>query len=106
MRAWVRSGRSRVARSLPLTLGSYLGVLAHARDVEYVRSLGATEPADAKAERFEVRFQGRPESCSTRSAARRLGRSFDVLVPGDVLVSAAAPPDPEGAARRGARAEG
>jgi NADPH:quinone reductase-like Zn-dependent oxidoreductase len=85
----------RVAREVVATASS--------DDIEYVRSLGANRVVDAKQSRFEkiltdIDVVLDPIGGDTQE------RSFAVLKPGGVLVSAVSAPDQQTAARHGVRA--
>lgn len=75
---------------------------AHARDLEYVRSLGASRVIDPHATPFEESVQNADVVLDT-VGGEVLTRSFAVLKPGGVLVSSAAKPDDEQAARHRVR---
>lgn len=83
--------------------GAEVVATAYARDADFVRSLGAARVIDPRAERFEDEVKDVAVVLDTLGG-ETLARSFAVLAPGGVLVSAVAPPDPEEAARRGVRA--
>lgn len=83
--------------------GAEVVATAYARDADFVRSLGAARVIDPQAERFEDEVKDVAVVIDTLGG-ETLARSFAVLAPGGVLVSSAAPPDPEEAARRGVRA--
>jgi NADPH:quinone reductase-like Zn-dependent oxidoreductase len=85
----------RVAREVVAT--------AYTADVEYVRALGADRVIDVRKSRFEEELSGIDVVLDTIGGDTQ-DRSFAVLKPGGVLVSAVAAPDQETAARHGVRA--
>lgn len=76
---------------------------ADARDVEAVRGLGAHEVIDYRAVRFEDAVSG-IDAVIDLVGGEVQSRSFAVLRPGGVLVSAVSKPDEEAARRHGVRA--
>ena len=68
------------------------------RDVDYVKALGADRVIDVKTARFEDAVKDADVVIDT-VGGEALDRSFEVLKPGGVLVSSAAKPDQEKAAR-------
>jgi NADPH:quinone reductase-like Zn-dependent oxidoreductase len=72
-------------------------------DVDYAHGLGADQVVDVRTARFEEQVQPVDVVVDT-VGGDALARSFDVLAPGGVLVSAVATPDQERAARLGVRA--
>ena len=76
---------------------------ASADDAGYVRDLGADRVVDFRAGRFED-VTGPVQAVIDTVGGAVQQRSFDVLRPGGVLVSAVSRPDPAAAARRGVRA--
>ena len=76
---------------------------AFPKDLEYVRALGADRVIDVKASRFEEELTDIDVVLDTIGGDTQ-DRSFAVLKPGGVLVSAVAPPDQQKAARHGVRA--
>ncbi len=75
---------------------------AGAGDVAYVRGLGANDVTDYRAEWFEDRARG-VDAVIDLVGGETQRRSFGVLKPGGVLVSAVSEPDREAAARSGVR---
>jgi NADPH:quinone reductase-like Zn-dependent oxidoreductase len=73
------------------------------KDVAYVRSLGADEVIDHRTTRFED-VAGKVDAVIDLVGGETQQRSFAVLKPGGVLVSAVAPPDQALAAAAGTRA--
>ena len=82
--------------------GAEVIATAFARDVDYVRSLGADHVIDAQALCFEERVKDVDVVIDT-VGGETLDRSFEVLKPGGVLVSSVALPDQVKAARRRVR---
>ncbi|HEY4250772.1 MAG TPA: NADP-dependent oxidoreductase [Roseomonas sp.] len=76
---------------------------AGARDLAHTRSLGADEVIDFRSERFEDRARD-VDAVIDLVGGETQRRSFAVLRPGGVLVSAVSPPDQDAAARHGVRA--
>lgn len=72
-------------------------------DLDYVRGLGADEVVDFRATRFED-VTGPVDVVIDLVGGDTQARSFSVLKPGGVLVSAVSRPDAQQAARRGVRA--
>jgi NADPH:quinone reductase-like Zn-dependent oxidoreductase len=132
--AWIRSGRSVLPQPLPLTLGSDVaGLVEHvgvgvsqfragdavfgatnarftggyatalSADVAYVQTLGADRVIDVQKSRFEEGLTDVDVVLDTIGGDTQ-DRSFSVLKPGGVLVSAVAAPDEQKAARHGVRA--
>jgi NADPH:quinone reductase-like Zn-dependent oxidoreductase len=94
----------RVAREVVAT--------AYSADVEYVRTLGADRVIDVQKARFEEALSGvwfeeiqtAVDVVLDTIGGETQDRSFAVLKPGGVLVSAVAAPDQQKAARHGVRA--
>ena len=76
---------------------------ANARDFEAVRDLGAQEVIDYRAVRFEDALSG-IDAVIDLVGGEVQARSFAVLRPGGILVSAVSKPDQEAATRHGVRA--
>ena len=76
---------------------------AFSRDVDYVRSLGADQVIDVQRARFEDVVAGVDVVLDTVGGETQ-DRSFAVLKPGGIMVSAVAPPDQRKAARHSVRA--
>ena len=76
---------------------------ANARDFEAVRGLGAQEVIDYRAVRFEDAVSG-IDAVIDLVGGEVQARSFAVLRPGGILVSAVSKPDQEAATRHGVRA--
>jgi NADPH:quinone reductase-like Zn-dependent oxidoreductase len=76
---------------------------ANARDVEAVHGLGAQEVIDYRAVRFEDAVTG-IDAVIDLVGGKVQARSFAVLRPGGILVSAVSEPDQETATRHGVRA--
>ena len=74
-----------------------------ARDVDYVRSLGAAEVLDADRVAFD-QVVGGVDAVLDTLGGEVLRKSFGVVKPGGAVVSAVSPPDPGEAKRRGIRA--
>jgi NADPH:quinone reductase-like Zn-dependent oxidoreductase len=72
-------------------------------DIEYVKRLGADRVIDVRATRFDDVLTGLDVVLDTIGGDTQ-DRSFSVLKPGGILVSAVAAPDQEKAARHGVRA--
>jgi NADPH:quinone reductase-like Zn-dependent oxidoreductase len=93
--------------SLAVQLAKHSGVrviaTASAQDAEYVRSLGADDVIDYKATPFERAVSGVDAVLDT-IGGETLERSFAVVKNGGVIVSSAAEPSQDEAARRGVRA--
>ena len=96
-------------------VGAYAVQLAHrarlrvigtagARDLDFVRQLGADQVIDFRAARFEDIVSGLDAVIDLVGGAVQQ-RSFSVLRPGGTLVSVVSPPDHNAAARHGIRAE-
>ena len=83
--------------------GLHVIATANARDVEAVRGLGAQEVIDYGAVRFEDAVSG-IDAVIDLVGGEVQARSFAVLRPGGVLVSAVSMPDQEAATRHGVRA--
>jgi NADPH:quinone reductase-like Zn-dependent oxidoreductase len=90
------------AVQLAAHLGAHVTATAGARDREFVTGLGADEVIDYANERFEDRT-GPVDVVLDLVGGETQDRSWSVIRPGGVLVSAAAPPDPEQAAAHEAR---
>lgn len=92
------------AYAVQLAKAARARVLATARggDVEFVRGLGADVVIDVERARFEDRAKGVDVVIDTLGGEIQT-RSFAVLAPGGVLVSAVSLPDQAEAARRGVR---
>jgi NADPH:quinone reductase-like Zn-dependent oxidoreductase len=75
---------------------------AHRKDLDSVRRLGADRVIDAQATRFEGEAKDVDVVIDT-VGGESLDRSFEVLKPGGVLVSAVSQPDQKKAAQRGVR---
>jgi NADPH:quinone reductase-like Zn-dependent oxidoreductase len=89
----------RLARRAGLRVIATVG----AREIEGVRSLGAEEVIDHRAMRFEDTVKN-VDAVIDLVGGEVQARSFEILKPGGVLVSAVSQPDQEAAARRGVRA--
>jgi NADPH:quinone reductase-like Zn-dependent oxidoreductase len=76
---------------------------ADARDIEAVRGLGAYEVIDYRTVRFEDSVSG-IDAVIDLVGGEVQARSFGVLRPGGILVSAVSKPDQEAARRHGVRA--
>jgi NADPH:quinone reductase-like Zn-dependent oxidoreductase len=74
------------------------------QDVDYVRSLGADQIIDVQTTRFEEQA-GDIDVVLDLVGGETLDRSFDVLKPGGILVSAVAIPDQEKAEQRGVQGD-
>jgi NADPH:quinone reductase-like Zn-dependent oxidoreductase len=83
--------------------GAEVFATAYTRDVDDVQTLGADYVIDVQTARFETRVTDVDVVLDT-VGGETLERSFAVLKPGGVLVSAVAKPDQEKAARAGVRA--
>lgn len=84
--------------------GAEVIATAFSQDVDYVHALHADQVIDVQSTRFEEEVGGIDLVCDL-VGGDTLDRSFEVLKPGGILVSAVAKPDPEKAARRGIRGE-
>ncbi len=82
--------------------GAEVIATAHARDVQYVRTLGADRVIDVEASRFEEEARGIDVVIDTIGGETQ-DRSFGVLKSGGTLVSSVSEPDREKAARQGIR---
>jgi NADPH:quinone reductase-like Zn-dependent oxidoreductase len=89
----------RLARRAGLRIIATVG----AREIEAVRSLGAEEVIDHRAMRFEDAVKN-VDAVIDLVGGEVQARSFEILKPGGVLVSAVSQPDQEVATRRGVRA--
>ncbi len=89
----------RLARRAGLRVIATVG----AREIEAVRSLGAEEVIDHRAMRFEDTVKN-VDAVIDLVGGEVQARSFEILKPGGVLVSAVSQPDREAATRRGVRA--
>ena len=76
---------------------------AGARDLDRLRGLGAEEVIDYRAGRFEEKAHG-VDAVIDLVGGEVQARSFAVLKPGGILVSAVSAPDQKTAARHGVRA--
>ncbi|MEA2731993.1 MAG: hypothetical protein QOF70_6468 [Acetobacteraceae bacterium] len=76
---------------------------AGAADLEYVRGLGADEVVDFRAERFEDKARA-VDAVIDLVGGETQARSFAILRPSGILVSAVSKPDQAEATRRGAPA--
>jgi NADPH:quinone reductase-like Zn-dependent oxidoreductase len=74
--------------------GAEVFATAYARDVGFVRSLGADRVIDVQTERFDEVVKNADVVLDTLGG-ETLARSFAVVKPGGVLVSSVANPDPE-----------
>ena len=83
--------------------GLRIWATAGARDIPFVKSLGADEAIDFRAERFENRANGLDAVIDLVGGETQL-RSFAVLKPGGALVSAVSAPDQTVAAQKAIRA--
>ena len=83
--------------------GARVLATASAADLDYVRGLGANEVIDFRSARFED-VTGPVDAVIDTVGGAVQQRSFGVLKPGGVLVSAVVRPDQAEAARRGVRA--
>lgn len=105
-RVLVHGGAGNVgAYAVQLAKGTGARVFATAftHDIEYVYSIGADRVINARTERFEEEANNIDVVIDT-IGGDTLNRSFDVLVPGGVLVSSATVPDKKKAAQRNIRA--
>jgi NADPH:quinone reductase-like Zn-dependent oxidoreductase len=78
--------------------GAYVIAAVRARDVDYARTLGADQAIDVRSARFEDEVKNIDVVIDT-VGGDTLDRSFEVLKPEGVLVSAVAIPDQDKAAR-------
>ena len=83
--------------------GAYVIGTASQANLDYVRSLGADEVIDYRAQRFEEIVRDVDVVLDTLGGAT-LDKSFQVLKKGGVLVSTVQPPNQDEAKRRGVRA--
>ncbi len=83
--------------------GAEIIATAFARDLDYVRALGADQVIDASTSRFEEMVKDVDVVIDT-VGGETLYRSFEVLKPCGVLVSSVSIPDRDKAARHGVRA--
>ena len=83
-------------------LGARVTATARARDRTFVRGLGAADVVDYQHDRFEDHVEGVDVVLDPVGGPTQ-ARSWTVLRPGGVLVSVAAPPDPDEAAQHQAR---
>ena len=83
-------------------LGARVTATARAADRAFVRGLGAADVVDYEHDRFENRIADVDVVIDPVGGPTQ-ARSWSVLRPGGVLVSVAAAPDPDQAARRSAR---
>jgi NADPH:quinone reductase-like Zn-dependent oxidoreductase len=83
--------------------GLHVTATAFARDIDYVRSLGADNIIDVQSARFED-AAGKVDAVIDLVGGETQARSFSVLKAGGHLVSAVSAPDPETATARGVNA--
>ena len=83
-------------------LGARVTATARDSDRAFVQGLGAADVVDYEHDRFEDQLQDVDVVLDPVGGPTQ-ARSWSVLRPGGVLVSVAAPPDPDEASRRGAR---
>jgi NADPH:quinone reductase-like Zn-dependent oxidoreductase len=83
--------------------GAMVITTASAKDVSYVRSLGGIGVIDYRASRFEEQVK-EVDAVIDTVGGEVLDRSYGVVKPGGIIVSAAAPPSREKAEQRGLRA--
>ncbi|MFI7608194.1 NADP-dependent oxidoreductase [Micromonospora sp. NPDC049366] len=88
---------------LAASLGGRVIATAAAGDLEFVKELGAEQVIDYTGERFEDHVRDVDIVIDLVGGSTQ-SRSWSVLKPGGILVSVAAPPDQEEAARHDARA--
>jgi len=84
--------------------GARVLATASDRDVEYLRGLGIEEIIDYRTERFEEKLKDL-DAVIDLVGGETLVRSYAVVKPGGILVSAAGAPDPAEAKRRQIRAQ-
>jgi NADPH:quinone reductase-like Zn-dependent oxidoreductase len=84
--------------------GARIVATARAKDLDYVKELGANRVIDVSSSRFEDGLEPVDAVMDTVGGDVQT-RSLAVLKPGGILVSAAAPPDQKEAERRGVRAK-
>jgi NADPH:quinone reductase-like Zn-dependent oxidoreductase len=84
--------------------GAYVIGTASQANLDYVRSLGADEVIDYRAQRFEEIVRDVDVVLDTLGGATQ-DKSFQVLKKGGILVSTVQPPNQEEAKRRGVRAQ-
>nr|BFE58328.1 NADP-dependent oxidoreductase [Dactylosporangium thailandense] len=95
-------GVGSLAVQIAAGLGARVTATAGGRDRDFVTELGAHEVVDYADERFEDRVNG-VDVVLDLVGGETQARSWDVLRPGGVLVSAATPPDARQAAAHGSR---
>jgi len=83
--------------------GAHVIATASAKDLEFVRSLGAAEVIDYKGERFEEKVS-HLDVVLDLIGGETQQRSWQTLKPGGILVSTTAPPSEAEAAKHGVRA--
>jgi NADPH:quinone reductase-like Zn-dependent oxidoreductase len=83
--------------------GLHATAAVRTHDLDYVRSLGAEEVVDVQAGRFEEQVRG-VDAVIDLVGGDVQARSFGVIKPGGVLVSAVSEPDQAAAAKHGIRA--
>ena len=88
-----------------MTAGAEVVATANAKDLEFVRSLGAKEVIDYKAQRFEEEVS-EIDLVIDLVAGETRERSWKVLKPGGMLVSTLGEPEIPGDAPKGARSRG
>jgi len=83
--------------------GAHVIATASAKDLEFVRSLGAAEVIDYRGERFEEKVSSLDVVLDLIGGETQQ-RSWQTLKPGGILVSTTAPPSEAEAAKHGVRA--
>lgn len=82
--------------------GAHVTATASARDIEFVKGLGADEVIDYRADRFEDKVSGVDVVLDVIGGETQQ-RSWQTIKPGGMLVATTAPPSQEDAARHGVR---
>lgn len=82
--------------------GAHVTATASAKDIEFVKGLGADEVIDYKADRFEDKVSGVDVVLDVVGGETQQ-RSWQTIKPGGILVATTAPPSQEDAARHGVR---
>jgi len=82
-------------------LGAYVATTTSAKNIDFVRSLGADVIVDYKTEDFETELKGYDLVLHSNRDTKILEKSLRVLKPGGQLISLVGPPTPEFAASIG-----
>ena len=85
-------GVGSIAVQLARSKGALVSATASALDIPYLQSLGATQIIDYRSERFEQKLKDM-DAVIDLIGGETLARSYPVLKPGGIIVSAVAKPD-------------